>query len=122
MLRCGGRIHNAPLYELAKFPYLLPAHHHFTTLVIWSIHITHLHSGVSATLIALRQSYWVPSAHQQIKSIIRKCVVCKKSSEKPYIIPDPPPLVKSRVTHTNPFNITGVDFTGTLYIRSTEGE
>ena len=25
LLRCGGRIHNAPLSELAKFPYLLPA-------------------------------------------------------------------------------------------------
>ena len=62
MLRCGGRIHNAPLSELAKFPYLLPAHHYFTTLVIQNIHITHLHSGVSATLTALRQSYWIPSA------------------------------------------------------------
>ena len=122
LLRCGGRIHNAPISELAKFPYLLPAHHHFTTLVIRSIHITHLHSGVSATLTALWQSYWVPSARQRIKSIIHKCVVCKKSSGKPYTIPDPPPLVKSRVTYTNPFNVTGVDFTRALYVRSTEGE
>ncbi|XP_065918802.1 uncharacterized protein [Dysidea avara] len=111
-----------PLSELAKFPYLLPAHHYFTTLVIRSIHITQLHSGVSATLTALQQSYWVPSARQRIKSIIHKCVVCRKSSGKPYTIPDPPPLVQSRVTYTNPFNITGVDFTGALYVRSTEGE
>lgn len=29
-LRCGGRIHNAPLSQLSKFPFLLPAHnpHH----------------------------------------------------------------------------------------------
>ena len=27
LLRCGGRIHNAPLEELAKFPYLLPSRH-----------------------------------------------------------------------------------------------
>ena len=85
------------------------------------IHITQLHSGVSATLAALRQSYWVPSARQQIKSIIHKSVVCRKSSGKPYTIPDPPPLVQSRVTYTNPFIITGVDFTGALYVRSTEG-
>ena len=25
LLRCGGRIHNAPLSEVTKFPYLLPA-------------------------------------------------------------------------------------------------
>ena len=119
-LCCGGRIHNPPVSELAKFPYLLPAHHYFTTLVIQNIHITYLHSGVSATLTALRQGYWVPSARQRIKSIIHKCVVCKKSSGKPYTLPDPPPLVKSRVTYTNPFTITGVDFTGALYIRSTK--
>ena len=34
LLRCGGSIHNAPLSELAKFPYLLPSKHHFTNLVI----------------------------------------------------------------------------------------
>jgi len=27
LLRCGGRIHNAPLSEATKFPYLLPARH-----------------------------------------------------------------------------------------------
>ena len=25
-------------------------------------------------------------------------------------------------TYTNPFNVTGVDFTGALYVRFTEGE
>ena len=33
LLRCGGRIHNAPLTQLAKFPYLLPSKHPFTTLI-----------------------------------------------------------------------------------------
>jgi hypothetical protein len=31
-LRCGGRIHNAPLSELAGFPYLLPKNCTFTEL------------------------------------------------------------------------------------------
>ena len=92
LLRCGGRIHNAPLSELAKFPYLLPSHHHFTTLIIQHAHTTQLHSGVNATLTTLRQSYWIPSACQQIKSIIHKCVTCKKTSGQPYTIPDPPLL------------------------------
>ena len=33
-LRCSGRIHNAPLSELTKFPYLLPSKHPFIDLVI----------------------------------------------------------------------------------------
>ena len=35
---------------------------------------------------------------------------------------EPPPLVKSRVSLSDPFTITGVDFTGALYVRTTEGE
>ncbi|XP_060578231.1 uncharacterized protein LOC132735303 [Ruditapes philippinarum] len=33
ILKCRGRIHNAPLDELTKFPYLLPAKHPFTKAV-----------------------------------------------------------------------------------------
>jgi len=55
LLRCGGRIHNAPISELAKFPYLLPSRHYFTTLVIQNVHVTQLHCGTNATLTTLRQ-------------------------------------------------------------------
>ena len=122
LLRCGGRIHNAPLSESAKFPYLLPSRHHFTVFIIQQAHAVQLHSGVNATLTMLRQKYWIPFARQRIKSIIHKCVVCKKTSGKPYSKPDPPPLVKSRGNQVNPFVVTGVDFTGALYVRTTEGE
>lgn len=50
------------------------------------------------------------------------CVVCRKNSGKPYAMPDPPPLVKSRVSHTDPFTVTSTDFTGALHNRTTEGE
>lgn len=122
LVRCGGRIHNAPLSELARFPYLLPSRHYFTELVIRNAHILNLHSGVSATLTMLRQTYWIPSARQRIKTIIRKCVICRKTSGKPYAMPEPPPLVKSRVSETHPFQVTGVDFTGALFVRTPNGE
>ena len=32
-MRCGGRIHNAPLSKLLKFPYLLPSKYPLTFLV-----------------------------------------------------------------------------------------
>jgi len=122
LLRCGGRIHNAPLSELTKFPYLLPSRHPLTVLTIENAHTAQLHSGVNSTLTALRQTYWIPAARQRIRSIIRRCVICRKTSGKPYTIPDPPPLVKSRVGPTDPFAVTGVDFTGALYVRTSAGE
>ena len=45
LLRCGGRIRNAPLSDLAKFPYISPSRYHFTVLVIKDAHVTQLHSG-----------------------------------------------------------------------------
>jgi len=41
---------------------------------------------------------------------------------KPYSVPDPPPLPKTRTQLTPPFHITGVDFTGVLYVRNGNGE
>ena len=122
LIRCGGRIHNAPLSELTRFPYLLPSKHHYTNLVIIQAHITQHHGGVNSTLTVIRQQYWIPSGRQRIHSLLRKCVICRKVSCRPYSAPDPPPLVKCRVNMANPFEVTGVDFTGALYVRSSEGE
>jgi len=41
---------------------------------------------------------------------------------KPYQAPDPPPLPRTRVEASQPFSITGVDFTGALYVRDSTGE
>ena len=80
-IRCGGRIHNALATELAKFPYLLPAKHPFTTLVVHAIHKMQLHARVNATLTAIRQDYWIPSARITVRKLVRQCVICQKWSE-----------------------------------------
>jgi len=38
LIRCGGRIHNVPISESAKFPILLPPKDPFTSLLIWHTH------------------------------------------------------------------------------------
>ena len=53
-LRSGGRLGNAPAYETAKYPYLLPTKHRFTTLVIQDAHEPQLHAGVNSTVTFLR--------------------------------------------------------------------
>ena len=39
LIRCGGRINNAPLPDDAKFPYLLPTKNRLRSLLISDIHI-----------------------------------------------------------------------------------
>jgi len=122
LLRCGRRIHNASLSELVKFPYLLPSKHRFTQLVILQTHIQQHHSGVNATLTMVHQQYWIPSGRQRIRSLLQTYVICRKNVGRPYQTPDPPPLIKCRVNAVHPFEATGVDFTGALYVHCSDGE
>ena len=49
-------------------------------------------------------------------------MTCRKLAGRPYTAPDPPPLVKARVQQSMPFEVTGIDFTGALYVRGNGGE
>ncbi|XP_045157295.2 uncharacterized protein LOC123523710 [Mercenaria mercenaria] len=117
-IRCGGRIHNAPLTELTKFPYLLPNKHPLTRLIVLDARETQLHAGTNALITHLRQRYWIPALRQYVQSLLRKCTQCRKVIGRPYAAPDPPPLPKMRVQDAPPFTVTGVDFTGALYVRN----
>ena len=70
MIRChsGGRIHNVPTSDLAKFPYFLPSSHPLTTLIIIDTHQKLHCAGASNTVTALRQVYWIPAIRQKIRS------------------------------------------------------
>ena len=117
-IRCGGRIHNAPLSQLAKFPYLLPSRHPFTKLIVHDTHVKLYHSGVNSTITTLRQTYWIPAVRQCVKGLLRHCTTCRRHIGKSYTPPDPAPLPKSRTQEVHPFTFTGVDFTGALYVKS----
>ena len=117
-IRCGGRIHNAPLSQLARFPYLLPSRYSFTTLIIHDTHTRLYHCGVNSTITALRQTYWIPAIRQCVRNLLRHCTTCRRHIGKSYSPPDPAPLPKSRTQDVNPFTFTGVDFTGALYVRN----
>ena len=121
-IHCGGRIHNAPLSQLIKFPYLLPTKHPLTTLIVYATHVKLYHCGVNCTITALRQTYWIPVARQHMKSLLCHCTTCRKHNGKPYASPDPAPLPKSRTQEVRPFTVTGVDFTRALYVRSSSEE
>ena len=121
LLRCGGRIRNAHVSYSTRHPVLLPAAHHLTILLIREVHAKILHSGVNATLSALRQFVWIPRGRQRVKSILSKCVTCRRVSGRPFPMPPTASLPSYRITPTFPFNVTGVDYTGMLGIKTPTG-
>ena len=90
--------------------------------MIYDLHRRHLHAGTNSTVTAFRQAYWIPSARRTVRNLLRHCVTCQKVVGKPYEAPDPPPLIKDRIQETEPFSVTGVDFTGALYVREKDRE
>ena len=103
---------------MAKFPILLPTNDKITNMIIEDAHRRNLHSGEGSTITLLRQTFWIPQIRQKVKSILRKCVTCKKATGHSYRAPETPPLPKDRLREAPPFTVTGVDFTGALKVRN----
>ncbi|XP_072763743.1 uncharacterized protein [Anoplolepis gracilipes] len=116
VIRVGGRLKHAVLAEGSKHPIVLPASHHFTTLVIVSYHKKLYHAEVQTTLSCIREEFWPIFAKGQVKKALRNCVKCRKAYPKPswQLIGDLPSV---RVNVCRPFLNTGVDYCGLFFVR-----
>ncbi|XP_071123445.1 uncharacterized protein [Mytilus edulis] len=121
VIRCVGRLGAAQLSEGAKTPILLPKKNKVTELLIESMHRKNFHVGVSQTLSAMRQTYWIPQGRSEVKRVLRKCTICKRCEGGPYKMPLMPPLPKKRVNESAPFTYTGVDYFGPIFVKSDTG-
>ena len=117
LLRCQGRLDNAGLSQTAKYPKLLPKDAHFTRLVIEDVHRRVLHSGISQTLAKIRQEYWIPHGRVIIRKVLKDCRVCGRMEGPPFPMPKMPDLLRERVARAHPFEYTGIDFFGPLYVK-----
>ena len=106
---------------MTRFPVLLPPKRPFTELIIHDVHQKQLHSGVNATVTAIRQSFWITSIRQHVRKLLRNCLTCKKLEGAAFKAPDSAPLPKLRIQEKPPFTVTGVDFTGPLNVQSEGG-
>ncbi|XP_061171991.1 uncharacterized protein LOC133181518 [Saccostrea echinata] len=116
--KCGGRIHNAPLMEKTKFPYILPTEHRLTYLIVVDTH------KCMFMPVGIRQlPYFMNNAGYQGFDIMWKGFLEDVSAvEKSYQAPEPPPLPKDRLQMKPPFTVKGIDFAGPLYVKDKLGE
>lgn len=118
LITSEGRLHNSSLEDTSKYPIFLPSKHYLTYLIVIECHSRVFHSGVTSTISRIRQEYWIPKIRQIVKSIIFKCILCKKLNGKPFAKPKSPPLVQDRVKEAPSFTVTGVDFSGYYHVMS----
>ena len=84
IIRCGGRLINAPFPTEAIHPILLPKKSHFTFLVIKNIHCANFHYKTKQTLSMVRLEYWIPQGISAVNEVIKNCIVCRRISGTPF--------------------------------------
>ena len=117
IIRCKGRLNNAPLSDSSKSPIILPSKHHFIDFIVKDVNEQAYHSGINTTLSRIRERYWIIRGRKTVKRNLNSCVLCKNIegvAYKPRNLPDSP---ESRVSKGPPFSHSGVDFAGPLYLR-----
>ncbi|XP_068726525.1 uncharacterized protein [Montipora capricornis] len=117
ILRCRGRIGMSSLPYDTRFPILLPRSQYFTKLVILKCHDQVMHNGVAETLVQVRSRYWIVKGRQTVKTIINKCVLCKKLEGRPYGTPPTSQLPRFRLSDEFAFTSIGVDFAAPVYVK-----
>jgi Integrase zinc binding domain len=114
LVRVGGRLENAPLDYDCRHPIVLPADQRLTHLVIWDYHVRNFHVKTERLLCDLLSKYWITSGRRVVRSVLNKCIPCKRRDARP----EPPimgPLPIHRLTpHVPVFGHTGVDYFGPL--------
>ena len=96
MLRCFGHFQNADISEQAKYPKLLPRREHFTRLLIQYVHERLIHAGMSHTLSALCQEYWIVKGRVEVKTVLSRCLVCRRHEGPSFSLPRMPPWPRER--------------------------
>ena len=109
MIRCEGRIANSRVPDSAKDPILLPTKHYFTKLIIRECHELVHHDGIRETLNCVRERFRVPRGREAVKTVVRKCVLCRKFEGKPFAAQREPQLPSGRVSDDPPFTNSGID-------------
>ena len=121
VIRCKGRLEKTNLnYDVCN-PILLPRNSFLTDLYVYDAHNRCKHLGIASTLNYLRSSgFWIPKGRAKVKSILHKCITCKKINALPFKYPKQTSLIKDRVTFEKPYQHVGIDFTGHVYIKFNE--
>ena len=114
LIRSYGRLQKSNLTPSAIHPILLPAKSHLTALIVSRIHSDLGHTGVNTVLSVLRDRFWVSQGRSIVKTIISRCVFCRKVAAKPLQRSTAPSLPEDRVQHIRPFNATGIDYANYL--------
>lgn len=77
------------------------------------------HAGIQTLLSLLRNTFWIVGVRRIVKNVISNCIICKRYNAKRYVVLEPP-LPTDRIRTTAPFEVTGIDLTGSLFLKNNQ--
>ena len=117
LLCVRGRLQNANIPDAAKHQVILPKVHHVTDLILDFVHRKCNHRSQNQMIATVRQKYWIVRASQRIKTLVKKCIVCRRRRSKE-ITQKMADLPANRVKPDEPpFSSTGMDYFGPFEIK-----
>lgn len=116
--RCGGTLSNAEVPFAVKHPMLLPTTHPLPTLIEMEAHRLMFHNGVKKTLAEIRRTFWILKGRSLTRSLLHRCMLCRRFEGAPFKTPPLPPLPSFSVKEDPAFSYTGVDFAGPLSVQA----
>ncbi|GFQ97106.1 integrase catalytic domain-containing protein [Trichonephila clavata] len=71
--------------------------------------------------LGVREKYWILKARQTIKSLLKKCIICKRFNSNPgnQVIA---PLSDVHVTESPPFSVVEIDFAGRFFVKDSDAK
>ena len=99
---------------------VLPTKHRFVDLLIKDAHERRAHSWVEDTYNQISYHVWILRGRQRVKSVLNECMVCRMLSKRPVKQPTGQ-LPGYRCNVGEPFETTGVDFFGPLFVKKRIG-
>ena len=117
IIRVGGRLRRAEISHDSKHPIILPKNHPITELIVMDDHKKNGHVGRDHVLSNLRQHYWIIHGRSAVKSVLRKCFLCRvrRAKQRFPLMSD---LPEGRVAWKQPpFSHSGVDLFGPILVK-----
>ena len=97
LIRCEGRLKNAPLPYDSKTPYLINSEHYLCELIVNYFHFSVTHISIKQTLTEIRQKFWTCRGRRFVRKVLKKCSLCRKYEGPSYQYPATPALTKLRL-------------------------
>ena len=95
-------------------PILVHSEHKLAILLAQEIHLQNAHLPAQYLQMAIRTKYWIRSDGRLARTVISKCVACKKVKGLPFQYPYTTTLNKNRTMPSTPFSKVGLDYFGPL--------